>query len=162
MDDDKEARVFTPFNLLRAKIGNKPGPNLDQIVASAESAIDDLKDEFEVWIRDDLQALREALTALRQTTPVDPDILARIQTLSHEIKGQGAIYGYPLLTTVGDLLHGFIQRNPEVAAKHLDLLDAHVDFMALVLAQGVHDEGDQRVRNILSGLRNAAKKAHAG
>jgi chemotaxis protein histidine kinase CheA len=160
MEDDDEAQVFTPFNMLRAKIGNKPGPDLDQIVASAEAALEDLKEEFEVWIRDDLRALRDAVAALRKT-PADPEILARVQTLSHEIKGQGATYGYPLLTTVGDLLHGFIQRNPAVAGKNLHLLDAHVDFMTLVLGRGIHDEGDQRARNILAGLRNAAKKAHA-
>ena len=162
MDDDNEARVFTPFNTLRAKIGNKPGPNLDQIVANAEAALDDMKVEFEVWIRDDLQALRDALTALRETTAADPAILARIKTLSHEIKGQGATYGYPLLTIVGDLLHGFIECDPEVAAKHLSLLDAHVDFMTLVLAQEIRDEGDARVRKILAALVEAAKKAHTG
>jgi chemotaxis protein histidine kinase CheA len=162
MSDDDEARVFAPFNLLRAKVGNKPGPNLDQIVASAEAALDDMKDEFDVWIGNDMQALRDALTALRQSMPADPEILERIKTLSHEIKGQGATYGYPLLTTVGDLLYVFIERNSEIAAKHLDLLDTHVDFMALVLGQKVHDEGDQQVRSILAGLRDAAKKAASG
>ena len=162
MSDDDKAKVFTPFNLLRAKVGNKPGLNLDQVVARAEAALDDMKDEFDVWISDDLQALRNALTALRQANPPDSEILERIKTLSHEIKGQGATYGYPLLTTVGDLLYVFIERNSEIAAKHLDLLDAHVDFMALVLGQKVHDEGDQQVRSILAGLRDAAKKAASG
>ena len=158
MSDDDGARVFTPPNLLRAKVGNKPGPDLDQIVAKAEAALTELQDDYEVWIRDDLKTLRDAVASLRQQ--VDPTVLERIKILSHEIKGQGSTYGYPLLTTVGHFLYGFIDRDADVAARHLDLIDAHVDFMALVLSQKIRGEDDLQAQCIWSGLQDAAKKAH--
>jgi len=158
MSDDDGARVFTPPNLLRAKVGNKSGPNLDQIVAKAEAALTGLQDDYEVWIRDDLKTLRDAVASLRQE--VDPTVLERVKILSHEIKGQGATYGYPLLTTVGHLLYGFIDRDADVAARHLDLIDAHVDFMALVLSEKIDDQGGLQAQGILAGLEDAAKKAH--
>lgn len=155
---DNDARVFTPPNLLRAKIGNKLGPNLDQIVAKAEAALDELRDEYEVWIRDDLKALRDAVVSLRKGEV--PTALERIKILGHEIKGQGATYGYPLLTTVGHLLFIFIERDADVAARHLDLIDAHVDFMALILSEKIDDQGGLQAQGILAGLQDAAKKAH--
>jgi len=157
-DDNDSSRVFTPPNLLRAKVGNKPGPDLNQIVAKAEAALTELKDDYEVWIRDDLQTLRDAVASLRQE--FDPKVLERIKTLGHEIKGQGSTYGYPLLTTAGNLLYSFIDRDADVAAQHLDLIYAHVDFMTLILNQNIHDQGDANAQGVLSGLQSAAEKAH--
>ena len=157
MSDD-DVRIFTPPNLLRAKVGNKPGPNLDQIVAKAEAALTELQDDYEVWIRDDLKTLREAVKSLRQE--LDPTVLERIKTLGHEIKGQGTTYGYPLLTIAGDLLYRFIAEDGKVAANHLALIDAHVDFMALVLSDKIHDQDDVTAQGILAGLEQAAKMAH--
>jgi chemotaxis protein histidine kinase CheA len=159
MADDK-AKVFQPPNMLRAKVGNKPGPNLDQMVAAAQTALSEMKEDFESWIRDDLLSLKESVAALHRAA--DPAVLARIKMQAHEIKGQGATYGYPLLTTAGDLLHLFIDKNPEVAAQNLDIIDAHVDFMTLVLSQGLRDQGDAMAQGILTGLQTAAKKAHGG
>ena len=157
MNDDN-ARVFTPPNLLRAKIGNKPGPNLNQIVAKAEASLIELQEDYEVWIRDDLKTLRDAVVSLRKE--MDPIVLERVKIISHEIKGQGATYGYPLLTIVGDLLYIFIERDADVAERHLDLIDAHVDFMALILSEKIDDQGGLQVQGILVGLQDAAKKAH--
>ena len=157
MSDD-DASVFAPQNLLRAKIGTKPGPNLDQIVAKAEAAIGELSEQYEVWIRDDLKTLRTAVASLRKEA--DPAILERIKILGHEIKGQGATYGYPLLTTVGHLLYIFIDRDSDVAARHLDLIDAHVNFMALILSENIDDQGGLQAQCILASLQNAADKAH--
>ena len=158
MSNDEKVRIITPPNLLRAKVGNKPGPNLDQIVATAEAALTELQEDYEVWIRDDLKTLREAVKSLREK--LEPAVLERIMTLGHEIKGQGTTYGYPLLTIAGDLLYRFVAEDEAVAAKHLQLIDAHVDFMALVLSEKIHDQDDVTAQGILAGLEQAAKKAH--
>lgn len=157
MSDD-DASVFVPRNFLRAKIGNKPGPNLDRMIAKAEAAIGELSEQYEAWIRDDLKSLREAVASLRKEA--DPATLERIKILGHEIKGQGTTFGYPLLTIVGHLLYLFIDRDADVATRHLDLIDAHVDFMALILSENIGDQGSRQARSILAGLQNAAKKAH--
>lgn len=157
MSDD-DVRIIVPPNLLRAKVGNKPGPSLDQLVAKAEAALTELQGEYEVWIRDDLKTLRDAVASLRQE--MDPATLERVKIMCHEIKGQGATYGYPLLTTVGHLLYLFIERDADVAVRHLGIIDAHVDFMALVLSQKIEDQGDLQAQGILAGLQDAARKAH--
>ena len=157
MADDK-AQIIVPPNLLLAKVGTKPGPNIDQMVASAQAALDDMKEDYEVWIRDDLKSLKESVAALHRAA--DPIVLERVKTQAHEIKGQGSTYGYPLLTAAGDLLHNFIEKDATVAAQNLGIIDAHVDFMALVLSQELRDQGDTLAQGILQGLQEAAKKAH--
>jgi len=155
-DDDKSQIIVAP-NMLRAKVGDKPGPDIDQLVASATAALDELKQDFEIWIRDDLKSLRDSVAAMHVAT--DPAALEHIKRYAHEIKGQGSTYGYPLLTDAGDLLYRFISTDTEIAAQNLNLIDVHVDFMALVLNQEIHDHGDALAQGVLTGLRNAAKKA---
>ena len=158
MSDDNDARIIQPPNLLRAKIGTKPGPNLDQIVAQAEAALDDMKDEYEGWIRDYLTSIDQALQDARASYPPDPEAIARIRKISHEIKGQGETFGYPLLTQAGHMLHHFIDRDERVATRNLPLIAAHIDFMNLVVRNGVKDHGGPEEAKLLSALETATKK----
>ena len=157
MSDDK-AQVIKVPNMLRAKIGNRPGMNLDTIVEQAEAALGEMQDQYETWIRDYLTTINEGLAAARAVTPPDPDAIARIRKTSHEIKGQGETFGYPLLTRAGHMLHGFIDRDEAVAARHLDLIAAHIDFMNLVVQDGVRGEGGPKEDQLLGALETAARK----
>ena len=158
MSNDDDIRIIQPPNLLRAKIGTDAGPDLDQIVAQAEAALGDMKEEYEVWIRDYLTSIGKALEDARASEPPDPDAIERIRKTSHEIKGQGETFGYPLLTQAGHMLHHFIERDALNAARHLPLVAAHIDFMNLVVKNGVHDMGGLEEAQLLSALEAATKK----
>ena len=149
--------MFGP-NLLRAKIGNKPGPNMDQIVKQAEAALDDMSDQYEGWIRDYLETINTAMSKAQVAVPPDPDAIATIRKTSHEIKGQGQTLGYSLLTQAGHMLHGFIDRDEACAARNLDLIAAHIDFMNLVVQKGIHGDGGPKEEMLLGALDQAARK----
>ena len=161
MSDEKPQVIKVP-NLLRAKVGNKPGPDLDQIVQQAEAALDDMQDQYEEWIRDYLKTINAALSDARAGVPPDPDAIARIRKASHEIKGQGQTFGYPLLTQAGHMLHGFIERDEAKAARNLDLIAAHIDFMNRVVQDGIRGDGGPQEEEVLSGLDTAVQKLTMG
>lgn len=157
MADDK-AQVIQIPNLLRAKVGNTKGPDLSQIVRDAEAALNDMRDQYEEWIRGYIKAINDALEEARAGVPPDPEAITRIRKNSHEIKGQGETFGYPLLTRAGHLLYRFIEHDPDAAARNLDLIAAHIDFMNLVVKNGVHDEGGLEEAQLLDALETAARK----
>ena len=157
MSDDK-AQVIQVPNLLRAKIGNKPGPDLDQIVKDAEAAISDMQEQGEDWIRDYLKTINEALERARAQVPPDPEAITLICKTSHELKGQAGTFGYPLLTVAAKLLQRFIERDPSVAARHLDLIAAHIDFMNLVVQNSIQGDGGPQEDQLLTALETAAQK----
>lgn len=156
--NDEKAQIIKVPNLLRAKIGNRPGPDLSKIVEQAEAALGEMQDQYEDWIRDYLKTLNAAMSDAHASQAPDPDAIARIRKISHEIKGQGETFGYPLLTQAGHMLHGFIERDEAKAAGHLDLIAAHVDFMNLVVQDAIRGDGGPQEEKILSGLDAAARK----
>ena len=162
MTTDPDAQVIRMPNLLRTKVGTEPGPDLDKIVASAEAVLAEMQDQYEAWVRGDLKAMNEALAAAQTGAHPNPEALKRIRVMAHEIKGQGATFGYPLLTTVGHMLHGLIDRLGADAAKHLDLIAAHVGFMNLVVCNEVRDDGGIQENQALMGLEMAVKRALDG
>jgi chemotaxis protein histidine kinase CheA len=159
---DDETQILRPSNMLRAKLGTSAGPSLDQIVARAEAALGDLSCNYEEWIRDYLASINAALADARAGAPPSPDAIDRIRRASHEIKGQGETFGYPLLTQVGHMLYTLIDRDEERAARHLELIAAHIDFMNLVVKDGVHDQGGPQEQQILSALDTATQKLSNG
>lgn len=158
MSKDSDAQIIQPPNLLRAKIGTKPGPDLDRIVAQAETALDGLKDQYETWIRDYLDAIVKALDEARASHPPDPAAIAQIRKISHELKGQGETFGYPLLTQSGHMLHGLIDKDERLASRNLSLIAAYVDFMNLVVKNEVHDMVGLDAAQLMSALETATKK----
>jgi len=155
---DGATKIIKVPNLLRAKIGNRPGPNLNQIVKQAEAALDDMSDQYDGWIRDYLETINTAMAEARTGVPPDPSAIAQIRKTSHEIKGQGQTLGYPLLTRVGHMLHGFIDRDADCAARNLDLIAAHVDFMNLVFQKEIHGDGGPEEDQLLAALDAVARK----
>ena len=153
-----KAQVIKVPNLLRAKVGNKPGPDLNQIVRQAEAALGSMQDQYETWIRDYVTKINEALATARRSVPPDPETIALIRKTSHDIKGQGETFGYPLLTQVGHMLFYFIDRDQGQAARSIDLIAAHIEFMNLVLQDKIHDQGGAKEQHILAGLEAASRK----
>jgi len=158
MDNSGDGTVIKVPNLLRAKVGTAPGPSLDQIVAEAEKALNGLQAQSRVWIQEYLAALAETVDTARAGTAPKIEAIDRVRKIAHDIKGQGTTFGYPLLTVVGHMLHGFTERDPEAAARHLEVVAAHVDFMNLVIKHEIHDSGGPQVAHMLSALKTAAAK----
>ncbi|MFQ5467732.1 MAG: hypothetical protein ACE5DS_06300 [Kiloniellaceae bacterium] len=158
MDNSGDGTVIKVPNLLRAKVGTAPGPSLDKIVAEAEKALDGLQSQSRAWIQDYLATLAETVESARAGAMPKIEAIERVRKIAHDIKGQGATFGYPLLTVVGHMLHGFTERDPAAAARHLEVVAAHVNFMNLVIKHEIHDTGGPQVARMLSGLESAAAK----
>ncbi len=157
---EAEVQVIKPFNRLRAKLGTAAGPNLDQIIADAEAAIESLQGDCEIWALDDLRKINILLTEARANPAPDLEGIRRIMWMSHDIKGEGTTFGFPLLTTIAQLLYRFIERDEAKAALRLDLVAAHIDAMTVVVSQGIRDQGDDMGRRLRGALEDAADKTH--
>lgn len=157
---DPEVQVIRPINRLRAKLGTAPGPSLDKMVADAEAALETLHGDCEIWALNDLREINSLLEAARANPAPDLENIRRILRLSHDIKGEGTTFGYPLLTTIAQLLYRFVERDEAKAAMRLDLVAAHVDAMTVVVSQGIRDQGGDLGTQLRVALEQAAEKTH--
>ncbi|HWA51048.1 MAG TPA: Hpt domain-containing protein [Dongiaceae bacterium] len=117
---------------------------MSAILARAQAAVEGLAKDYTTWARADVERARKALEAARS----DPAQRARhvedLFRVAHDLKGQGASFGYPLVTRIADSLCRLTRdRKLSYEERHLDLAKSHLDAAQLVLTKEIKGEGGQ-------------------
>lgn len=128
------------------------GPDEDAL-ARAEAALAALDDDYLRWVQADVTALVGALAVLRQAAGAQWQPSAdRLYAIAHDIKGQGATFGYPLMSMLAQALCGLIAGAPGDRAL-LARSGALVAAMAEVVSARLSGDGGRRGRDLLASLR---------
>lgn len=124
-----------------------------EALARAEAALAALSAEYLHWVRADVDALAIALAALRGAGPGEwSGAIERVHALAHNIKGQGATFGYPLLTELGQALCALLKGEPAASEAVLARMDALLAAMAEIVAERLAGDGGARGRDLLHSL----------
>ena len=120
-------------------------------LARAEAAVADLAKSYVTWASADVEKCTEHLATARTAQPVAnlpegavDDRMIAIQALyavAHNIKGQGSSFGFPLMTRLGDSLCRLTRAKRPFPDADLNIVQAHLDAMRLVLAQNIRGDG---------------------
>ncbi|MGE5517354.1 MAG: peptide ABC transporter substrate-binding protein [Bacteroidota bacterium] len=122
-------------------------------LARAEAALAALDGDYLRWVQADVTALAGALAALRQSSgPQWQPSAERLYAIAHDIKGQGATFGYPLMSTLAQALCGLIVGAPGDRTV-LARLGVLVAAMTEVVSTRLSGDGGQRGRDLLASLR---------
>ncbi len=120
-------------------------------LARAEAAVADLAKSYVTWANADVEKCAEHLATARHAQPganvaigaVDRPMIAvqALYAVAHNIKGQGASFGFPLMTRLGESLCRLTRTKRSIADRDLDAVQAHLEAMRLVLAQNIGGDG---------------------
>lgn len=111
MAQPKSVQMITPPNTLKAKVGGSM-PKIDaDAIARAEKALQSLSVQFEDWMNDELDKLEKAWAAV-QESGIDSKAGEALYRSSHDVKGLGATYEFPLVTRLAGSLCKLIE-SPE-------------------------------------------------
>ncbi|MBI2255882.1 MAG: hypothetical protein HYU58_14765 [Proteobacteria bacterium] len=120
-------------------------------LARAEAAVADLAKSYASWASADVEKCAEHLAMARATPPaanlpegaVDDRMIAvqALYAVAHNIKGQGSSFGFPLMTRLGDSLCRLTRVKRPFPDADLNVVQAHLDAMRLVLAQNIRGDG---------------------
>jgi chemotaxis protein histidine kinase CheA len=135
MPKQQPIEIFMPPNILKAKVGGSGGLD-SSAVKRAEQAIDDLKEEFAVWIVEDVNRLAETRGAYGQQ--IDGETLGNLYRASHDLKGQAATFDFPLISRVAASLCKLTDDAGD-AKLPMNLIDAHVDAIKIIVRDGIKD-----------------------
>lgn len=133
------------------------GTELDpEALARADAALAALSRDYLRWVQADVATVTTILNGVRMDGAACwAGECRRLFAVAHEIKGQGATFGYPLMTALGkavcDLLHG----GPALDAPLLARLDALGAAMTLVVEQELCGDGGARGHELMTELRLA-------
>jgi chemotaxis protein histidine kinase CheA len=137
--NNSRAEIIMPPNTLKAKVGSANGKVMldPEVLKRAEKAMDGLRSEFSDWLNEDIEKLHRSFAVFsRQRTPDNAGVLFRA---AHDLKGQAATFGYPLIARVAASLAKLMDEMTSRDAAPLPLVAAHVDAVAVIHRERIKD-----------------------
>lgn len=133
--------IDAPHNLKKAKIGTGPAKLDPKAIERAERAVKSMEKDYAVWAQDDLATLEAVFARFRAGSDGPAVSLRTMFRIALDMKGQGASFGYQLITRIADLLAAFLETHETLGAFDCEVVAAHLAAMRAVFAQDVRGDG---------------------
>ena len=144
------------------KMRDDKGMSVEEMIAAGERVIAEAHAGYAGVRLQDLNDLFSLIRVLKEPGSSPREILKKIYLKANDIKSLGVTFGFPLLTTAGELLCELLEDLPPDAVKTLFVLQAietHATVMKMVVDANVHDETDEFATDLVDGLRALVAKA---
>jgi HPt (histidine-containing phosphotransfer) domain-containing protein len=149
----KDHEVITPPNRLKGAVvrvieGDDP-------VARAEAALAQLAGEFPDWMHAECEQLDRARHIAQQAGMAAPQ-RAMLFRAAHDIKGQAATLGFPLVAAVAESLCVLIEETHDPRGIPAALVDQHVDAVRAIIREHDHPLAQTVAEELTRRLREAS------
>lgn len=161
--EDVRAIHFRLSNRLRDKVGDfarKGQVDFDPLVIeAAEARIQAMVGDYTTWVETYIVRMAEALEALGAGTGSSRKHMAEINGIAHEMRGQGGIFDYPLITDLGKSLYRVTEDPGEyVSENKVTLIGAHVDAIRTVFKSKIKGDGGEVGVALMREIEAAVKR----
>ena len=121
-------------------------------VAKAEAALAELSKDFAAWMGQECDRLDAARHAMR-AGGINQGTRDALFLAAHDIKGQAATFGFPLVAPVADSLCRLIEHTPDMARLPHALIDQHVDAIRAIMTRNTRGDSDANSAKLSQKLR---------
>ena len=155
---EKRIRFYAAPRALRRKVGPDLNANIATIV-KIQKELDDWNDDFVKWTNEYISQINRRLVAARAKDVSNRRVdFNEINRVSHELRGQGGIFGYPLVSAVAKSLFELTKDTLDRSDDCLQLIQDHVGTLRAVLRDEVRGDGGQVGIEIVKAMRQANAK----
>ncbi len=142
--------------------GDDDEPAFDMaLLDAAEGKVKDMESDYSDWVADSIEKLTQAHHRAIELMdePVDQaEHIEVIHSIALELRGQGGIFGYPLMTQFGKSLYDCTEAGSKISPPLLDLISAHIDLIRVVMTQKIKGDGGRTGQELINSLREAQDK----
>jgi HPt (histidine-containing phosphotransfer) domain-containing protein len=143
--------VIVPPNRLKKAVAVAKPAGFDP-VAQAEQALEGLASEFAEWMDRECAKLDEARQRVK-TEGFAEEARDTLFRCAHDIKGEAATFGFPLVAPSADSLCRLIEHTPDMTRIPLELVDQHVDAMRAIVRENSRTDIEEIARTLTRRLR---------
>ena len=145
--------VIVPPNKLKKAVQKVVDTTLEfDPVAQAEAALAELSKDFSAWMNQECDRLDAARHAMR-AGGINQGTRDGLFLAAHDIKGQAATFGFPLVAPVADSLCRLIEHTPDMARLPFALIDQHVDAIRAIITKNTRGDSDANAARLSQKLR---------
>lgn len=159
--DDDEVEIIANPNPIAKKAKAVFGKSADEMLQVAAEKINNLQGEFTAILRQDVEKIQGLFRSAETDLAGRNGHIDAIRRLSHELRGQGGTFGYPLVTEIGDSLCKLLEMLKTVEPGHLPLLKSHVDALRAVAGADIKGDGGAIGRELTQTLHQIRIKLAA-
>jgi HPt (histidine-containing phosphotransfer) domain-containing protein len=145
--------VIMPENKLRKAVSTRPlFPGEEDPVVRAEKALAELSTEFSSWMDSECERLDQTRRAVTRGgfTKANKEALFHA---AHDIKGEAATFGFPLVASAADSLCRLIEHTPDPTRIPTKLLDQHVDAVRAIYREYARSDAKELAASLTGRLR---------
>ncbi len=125
--------VITPPHALRKAV-TFVTDDTDDPVARAEAALSQLSGEFSEWMHSECERLDAARQDIKREG-FNANTHGALFRAAHDIKGEAATFGYPIVAGIADSLCRLMEHTPEKTPIPVALVDQHVDAVRAIVRE---------------------------
>ena len=153
-------------NALKGEIGLDP-----MVIHAAEARIQSMVGDYTDWVGKHLQRMSRSLSVLVSVSGDDQEAIntvnrkpvAEINRIAHELRGQGGIFGYPLITALGKSLYKTtLDPLMIITEERRTLIEAHIDAIRTVFREKISGNGGEVGSALLREINTAVKRYQSG
>lgn len=154
----RPVEYFNPENVLKRKVGS--GGLDETILQRAQELLESSDIDFTAQGQRFLMSLREGIRlAETQSHRFEMEaLLATITQPAMQLKANGAMFGYPLVTKIADLMIRFIEVLTELDKDALDIFNGFRTALNAVIVGQIKGDGGQEGANLYSALQDACQR----
>ena len=134
---------------------SNPADQIDStsLADEAERMLAALADQYLTWLEKDLERYSEALETIKAHPEDQAESVQQIFSISHNIKGQGAAFGYQFVTDVAELAANKTRNEKTAPPDVLALLELCLGALKLVVEEDIRGDGGPTGQEILLRLQ---------
>ena len=144
---------MTARSLQKPSAFQHPGrENISAKVEEAKAAVASLSAQFTTVVAEDVGAIEEAYARAQAAGSERPEHARVIFEVAHNIKGQGASFGYQLLTDVAGLLCLRTRDVDPVSDEALSAIGFHVRALRVIVDGNIRGSGGEKGAALIAKL----------
>lgn len=152
----RKAEFIKPPNRLKNKVGN--GGLENAILEKAQALLENNTVDFQPLAEMHLDVLTEAIDNYRNGRVKGEDAIEAIILPAMQLKAKGSMFGYPLITSIGDNLVNFLEVIIRLDNDAADIITAHKRTMRLIASSRITGAGGKQGAALQSELREACSR----
>lgn len=164
MEDHKkpEAEIIEPP---AGRVTLRPGIHgfkVDEAaLARAEIVIQSMGNDYLNWAADEARTLEDLYADARLARGGRDRLIGDVAVIAHNLRGNGASFGYDLMTAIGASLSDFCRTADAMGDSQLDVISVHIGALKVVIDGNLKGDGGDQGAELIATLQRAAKLRQA-
>lgn len=157
MSDSSKAKFITPPNRLKSKVGS--GGISEERLRRAQIIMDDFEVDFRPVANEMADTLEKATnTALKELAKNKTPDRDKLVFPVMQIKANGGMFKYQLLTDVADICLQFMEAVDEYNKEAIEIIKAHESTIMVILKNDLRGDGGKEGYALVQELHEACQR----